>query len=246
MSHSVYPCSNKVFLKCSKLVLAGQQFVSGTAAPRLIRKDILPQNVRHIFMSDGDRVFINGLYTDSTNPVAREVAYKIFLHPDPNQEQLLSSLLEARDELGKICDFRSYSERALRGSTIDRPENVSRFLDTLNDNIWDKARDDFRIMDKIKQAEAPGCGSIASWDVPYYTQTAKRDWFRVSSKEYSPYFSLGACMDGLNFLFQALYGIQLVNTDVASGECWSSDVYKLSVIHETEGLLGKDISYLHY
>lgn len=200
---------------------------------------MLPPNIRHLFISDEDQIFISGLYTDSNNPMAREMAYKIFLHPDPNQDAILTNLLQSRDQLGKICGFTSYSERALRSSTIDSPESVKQFLNTLNSDIWDKARNDFECMDKLKQTEALGGGPLASWDVPYYTQTAKRDWFRVSSKEYSPYFSLGACMDGLNMLFQSLYGIQLVNTEVAPGECWFSDIYKLSVIHESEGLLGE-------
>ncbi|XP_066148892.1 mitochondrial intermediate peptidase [Euwallacea fornicatus] len=229
---------NKVVALNDEILHLGQHFVAGTANPRIIKKNILPQNIRHLFVSEGDTIFINGLYTDSNNPIAREMAYKIFLHPDQNQETLLSNLLECRDQLGKICGFNSYSERALRGSTIDRPENVSLFLDNLNRDIWDKAQKNFECMDRIKQNESGVYGPLASWDVPYYTQTAKREWFRVSTQEYSPYFSLGACMDGLNMLFQALYGIQLVNTDVASGECWYSDVYKLSVVHEKEGLLG--------
>ncbi|KAJ8980591.1 hypothetical protein NQ317_018719 [Molorchus minor] len=93
-------------------------------------------------------------------------------------------------------------------------------------------------MNNMKRIENAVNGPLGAWDVPYFTQKAKRDWFRVLSKEYSPYFSLGACMDGLNMLFQSLYGIQLVNTEVTPGECWYSDVYKLSVVHETEGLLG--------
>ncbi|KAH1011537.1 hypothetical protein HUJ04_000886 [Dendroctonus ponderosae] len=229
---------NQVVALNDEILQLGQRFVAGTSTPRFIRKDMLPPNIRHLFMSDGEKIFINGLYTDSNNPMAREVAYKLFLHPDPNQEYLLSHLLDARDKLGQICGFTSYSDRALRGSTIDTPENLSLFLNSLKSDLWEKAQSDFRCMDQIKQNESLGHGPLASWDVPYYTQTAKKEWFKVSSKEYSPYFSLGACMDGLNMLFQSLYGIQLINTEVSPGECWFTDVYKLSVVDETEGLLG--------
>ncbi|XP_050316415.1 mitochondrial intermediate peptidase [Anthonomus grandis grandis] len=229
---------NKVVALNDDILNLGQQFVAGTASPRLIKKDIISQNIRHLFMLDGDTIIINGLYTDSNNPVAREMAYKIFLHPDPDQDRLLTNLLLSRDQLAKLCCFNSYAERALKGATIDTPQNVKQFLNNLNTGIWDKAQNDFEHMNKMKQNEAFVQGKLASWDVPYYTQTAKKEWFRVSAKEYSPYFSLGACMDGLNMLFQSLYGIQLINTEVAPGECWFSDVYKLSVVHEKEGLLG--------
>ncbi|XP_076264935.1 mitochondrial intermediate peptidase [Rhynchophorus ferrugineus] len=227
---------NKVVQLNDIILNLGQQFVAGTSTPRFVVKDMLPVNIRNIFVSDNDKVIISGLYTDSSSSVAREMAYRIFLHPDPHQEDILTHLLEARDQLAKICGFNSYSERALKGSTIDTPESVLIFLNNLNSDIWDKAQNDFQCMSNIKQKDCQG--DLASWDVPYFTQMAKRDWFRVSSKEYSPYFSLGGCMDGLNMLFQSLYGIQLINSEVQPGECWYSDVYKLSVVHETEGLLG--------
>jgi intermediate peptidase len=43
-----------------------------------------------------------------------------------------------------------------------------------------------------------------------------------------PYFSLGACMDGLNLLCQTLYNIELIPEEIESGEVWDSDVYKLA------------------
>jgi len=43
-----------------------------------------------------------------------------------------------------------------------------------------------------------------------------------------PYFSLGACMDGLNLLCQTLYNIELIPEEIQSGEVWDSDVYKLA------------------
>ncbi|CAH0562657.1 unnamed protein product [Brassicogethes aeneus] len=216
----------------------GQQFVSGSSLPRVVKKTQLPNGLKNIFTSDGDDVYVSGLYTDSVNPVAREVAYRIFLHPDPDQEIILKHLLQARDELAKIAGFSTYSQRALRGSTLDEPQHVTTFLDNLTKDLWNEAIKDFQAMDAMKKKENPGASQIQAWDVPYYTQKAKRDLFRVTDKEFSPYFSLGGCMEGLSMLFKNLFGIELVNTETAPGECWYPDVYKLSVIHETEGLLG--------
>jgi len=61
----------------------------------------------------------------------------------------------------------------------------------------------------------------------------------VSGTQLAPYFSLGACIEGLSNLFSDLFGIRLREvTDVGPGEMWCADVRKLSVVHETEGLLG--------
>ncbi|KAL4691245.1 hypothetical protein H8959_014206 [Pygathrix nigripes] len=52
------------------------------------------------------------------------------------------------------------------------------------------------------------------------------------------FFSLGACMEGLNILLNRLLGISLYAEQPAKGEVWSEDVRKLAVVHESEGLLG--------
>lgn len=54
---------------------------------------------------------ISGLYADSSNASAREAAYKLFLHPNSHQEYLLSEMLKARQELAKICGFKTYAHR---------------------------------------------------------------------------------------------------------------------------------------
>ena len=43
---------------------------------------------------------------------------------------------------------------------------------------------------------------------------------------------------GLSRLFRHLYGISLRCADVAPGEVWDPNVYKLEVVHENEGLIG--------
>uniref|UniRef100_A0AAR2KLB0 Mitochondrial intermediate peptidase n=1 Tax=Pygocentrus nattereri TaxID=42514 RepID=A0AAR2KLB0_PYGNA len=65
-----------------------------------------------------------------------------------------------------------------------------------------------------------------------------KDRFNIEPSLYSPYFSLGACMEGLNSLFMQLFGVSLLAEQLNAGEVWSEDVRKLAVVHETEGLLG--------
>lgn len=78
---------------------------------------------------------------------------------------------------------------------------------------------------------------LAPWDTPYYTHKVKREWLQVGSSEFSPYFSLGTCMEGLNNLMNNLYNISLINDELAPGEVWASDVYKLAGIIRTSILL---------
>uniref|UniRef100_A0A8C0F1F8 Mitochondrial intermediate peptidase n=1 Tax=Bubo bubo TaxID=30461 RepID=A0A8C0F1F8_BUBBB len=66
----------------------------------------------------------------------------------------------------------------------------------------------------------------------------RNSMYNIDPGLYCPFFSLGACMEGLNYLFSQLLGISLYAEQTQRGEVWSEDVRKLAVVHETEGLLG--------
>lgn len=114
------------------------------------------------------------------------------------------------------------------------------FLNMLTKDLRNRADEEFKLMTDMKYKECGGGApvSLAAWDVFYYSQKTKRQKFQAASKEYAPYFSLGACMDGLNNLLKTLYNIELVNCEIHQGEVWADKIFKLGVVHETEGLLG--------
>ncbi|XP_023714977.1 mitochondrial intermediate peptidase isoform X2 [Cryptotermes secundus] len=192
------------------------------------------------FSVDGDQVLVTGLYADSPNAMVREAAYRIYLHPDKHQEYLLSEMLSSRHELAQLCGFPTFSHRALKASTAETPDTVNQFLDIMTQRLHKRAAVDFDVMKKLKAATNTGSTEedLAPWDTPYYTHKVKRDWLQVGSTEFSPYFSLGTCMEGLNILTNSLYNISLISDELAPGEVWAPDVYKLAVFHEREGLLG--------
>lgn len=90
----------------------------------------------------------------------------------------------------------------------------------------------------LQIAELGESQKLEAWDTPYYTSKLKKKCLEVSSSDFLPYFSLGACMDGLNLIMKSLFGITLQNSEMLPGELWSPEIYKLAVTHETEGLLG--------
>lgn len=51
--------------------------------------------------------------------------------------------------------------------------------------------------------------------------------YNIDPGLYCPFFSLGACMEGLNSLFSQLLGISLYAEQTQRGEVWSEDVRKL-------------------
>ncbi|XP_057331728.1 mitochondrial intermediate peptidase [Microplitis mediator] len=221
-----------------KILQVGQKFMAGAVTPRSVDSDLLPEHIRQYFLKEGDHILVNGLFTDSANALAREAAYKIFLYPDDRQENLLKELLNSRHQLAEICGFPTYAHRAIRGSTVETPEVVRAFLDILNVEMKDRANRDFDVMREMKKAETSVQQALMPWDTTYFTTKVKKMWLGTSNNEFAPYFSLGACMDGLNILTQSLYGVRLEPEPAEAGEIWAPNVQKLAVVDENEGTLG--------
>ncbi|KAL0901186.1 hypothetical protein ABMA27_006493 [Loxostege sticticalis] len=220
------------------ILQTGQRFMAGAAKARKVPRHVVPANIRQFFSTEGDNIIVSGVYAECGEAAAREAAYRLYLAPDSHQDQLLTTTLDARLEMASICGFQCYADRAINASTMETTSNVRQFLDILSDNLHDRARMDFDAMLNMKRNETPYQDSLMCWDTPYFTHKAKTQLLNVANSDFSPYFSLGGCMEGLNMLCQELYGISLISEEMLPGESWSPDVYKLAVVHETEGLLG--------
>ncbi|XP_076657246.1 mitochondrial intermediate peptidase isoform X1 [Halictus rubicundus] len=220
------------------ILQVGQKFMAGAGNPRAVDANILPPGAREHFAMKDNQIIVQGLYVDSSNNLIREAAYRVFLYPDKGQEYLLQELLNSRHDLARLCGFPSYAHRAVKGSTVETPEVVYDFLNILNDNLKFKAAQDFQQMQEMKDAESSTKQKIMQWDTAYFTAKAKRSWLKMSSSEFTPYFSLGACMDGINILTQSLYGIRLESTAISSGEVWANNIQKITVIDENNSVLG--------
>lgn len=216
----------------------GQKFMAGAVSSRSIKADVLPESIRQYFETSNGQIVVNGLYTDSSKSVVREAAYKLFLYPDKQQDYLLVELLNARHQLAEICGFPTYVHRAVKGSTVQTPDGVNDFLNILNDDLKVKAMQDFQEMQKMKNKQSLDEQDLMPWDTAYFTSIAKKTWLNTSNNEFAPYFSLGSCMDGLNYLTQELYGITLKSVPVLSGEVWAENIHKLAVIDKDETILG--------
>uniref|UniRef100_A0A674BII3 Mitochondrial intermediate peptidase n=1 Tax=Salmo trutta TaxID=8032 RepID=A0A674BII3_SALTR len=187
------------------------EFLNGTHLPNRIEKTALPEHIRHCFSIDGNSIQIGGLHADSPDELVREAAYKIFLYPNSSLLLCLDDLLTCRNELAKLVGYESFAHRALNGTMAKTPETVMKFLELLTD----------KLSDRYGRSHA-----------------VRAERYKIDPSLYSPYFSLGACMEGLNMLFSQLLGVSFQNEQPMAGEVWSEEVRKLAVVHETEGLLG--------
>ncbi|XP_068383000.1 mitochondrial intermediate peptidase isoform X1 [Eschrichtius robustus] len=221
-----------------KILDLSSAFLMGTHFPSRIEKHLLPEHIRHHFELAGDHVLVDGLRAEVPDDLVREAAYKIFLYPNAGQLKCLEELLSNRDLLAKLVGYSTYSHRALQGTMAKNPETVMQFLEKLSDKLSERTIKDFEMIRGMKMKLNPQNSELMPWDPPYYSGVLRAERYNSEPSLYCPFFSLGACMEGLNILFNRLFGISLYVEQPAKGEVWCEDVRKLAVVHESEGLLG--------
>ncbi|XP_039601387.1 mitochondrial intermediate peptidase-like [Polypterus senegalus] len=221
-----------------KLLDLNNEFLYGCHLPNKVEKTALPDHIQHCFLLDGNYIQIGGLYADTPDDLVREAAYRIFLYPNPDQMWCLNELLECRKDLAQLVGYDSFAHRALQGTMAKTPETVMEFLGLLSEKLHDRAANDFEMMKHMKMKLNTRNPELFPWDHPYYSGVLRAERYNIEPSLYSPFFSLGACMEGLNILFSRLLGISFQAEQPQNGEVWSDDVQKLAVLHENEGLMG--------
>ncbi|XP_018427506.1 PREDICTED: mitochondrial intermediate peptidase [Nanorana parkeri] len=213
-------------------------FLMGSNLPNKIETNAIPDHIRSHFARDGKHLQISGLYADSPSDLVREAAYKVFLYPNGRQLTCLEELLSSRNDLAQLVGYPTFAHRALLGTIAKTPENVMLFLEKLSSKLRKRTLKDFEMMTEMKMKLNPTNPGLMPWDPPYYAGVLRAERYNIEPSLYSPFFSLGACMEGLNSLFNQLLGTSLYSEQPEKGEVWSEDVRKLAVVHENEGLLG--------
>ena len=150
---------------------------------------------------------------------------------DPDKERALQYMLTRRHELAQICGYETYAERAVVESLAQDPLTIRTFLTQLADDLKPRLTKDYATMADMKRKAPLGHGSsdLEVWDLVYLTNEARHKWCDVDTSSVSQYFSLGACMEGLDMLYRTLFGVYLEVDQPETGELWHQNVYKLSV-----------------
>lgn len=221
-----------------KLLDLNNEFLVGSHMPNRIARSAIPEHLHLHFANEGSFIQVGGLHADSPDDLVREIAYRIYLYPNADLMDCLEELLKCRYKLAKLVGYESYGDRALKGTMAKTPETVMSFLQLLTDKLSDRTAKDFKMMRDMKKKLNPRNSELMPWDHPFLSGVLRAERYNIEPSLYSPYLSLGACMEGLNNLFSQLYGVSLMSEHPNAGEVWSEDVRKLAVVHETEGLLG--------
>jgi len=132
---------------------------------------------------------------------------------------VMQELLALRHELAALLGYNNYAEYSLATKMADTPAQVESFLMDLAEQSRAVASADFEELAQF--AEQQGQGSLAAWDIPYYSEKLRLQKYALSQEELRPYFPVDKVIAGMFEVVNRLYGID-ISPDEA--QCWHPDV----------------------
>lgn len=130
-------------------------------------------------------------------------------------------------------------------SFTDRVDDVLRFLTELEIFERPLALAEVEKLARAKQTllKLPDPPQLNAWDREFYMHklllSEPGPPSGPSGKSSEPLFAAGAVFQALSRLFTHIYGMRLEPRETEPGEVWHSEVRRLDVIDESEGLVGE-------
>ncbi|KAJ3721710.1 mitochondrial intermediate peptidase [Lentinula raphanica] len=151
------------------------------------------------------------------------------------QVEILETMLKKRAELSQLVGSKSFAHLTLDDKMAKSPENVNHFLNALMDHTAPAVKGALRSLSIRKQEHlnTPPFPIIQAWDRDFYCPPEP-----PAPPISLPPLTLGTVFMALSRLFRHLYGISLRPVHAVSGEVWHTDVQKLEVVDETQGVIG--------
>jgi len=155
---------------------------------------------------------------DCNNRALRETLYRAYntrsLGGEFNNAGLIVEIANARLEMAKLFDKKTYAEKSLHHTCAETPETVASFLNQLQEAYMDPARKEVKELQDYA-ASLGFAGEIMPWDWSYYSKKLKDAKYSISDDILRPYFELEAVKKGVFGLAERLYGLHFVeNKDI--------------------------------
>lgn len=220
------------------VLILGARFTEASSAPRKFLVDSWPKDLSIPYKIEGNNMLADATYCESGDPRTREYCHRAYFHQCSDQSYLLENLLHARYQLASLLGFETFSHRTLKGTMGADPVTINDFLIKTLEMVENPMGQELKILSDYKQNHDRLGDTINAWDLRYYTNLITSQMYNLNSQKIREYFSVGSCMQGLDMIFSALFGVSLNAVTPEPGEVWSPLVQKLEVRDEKVGILG--------
>eukprot|EP00934_Nitzschia_sp_Nitz4_P007891 Nitzschia sp. Nitz4//scaffold80_size88189//11379//13514//NITZ4_005080-RA/size88189-processed-gene-0.11-mRNA-1//1//CDS//3329558609//7881//frame0 len=139
----------------------------------------------------------------------------------PENLKVMDALIHRRHELATALGFESYAARSLQDKMAKTPQAVQAFLGELQQKVQPQFQADMNTLSSVKN-QVEGDSEIHPWDVKYYTKLI-RSQYGIDQAELAPYFGMDNCVQAMQHVVGALFGIEMKEQDLLPGEGWDLD-----------------------
>ncbi len=226
----------------NQILELSHQFVQNACQPVVVKKETCPSFLTENFPSNSQYVVIDHVPSLSPNAKLRAVSYLAYHSPSTQhtQQEVLESLLSLRDRLAKLVSYPTFAHRVLESTMAESPEVVSDFLKSLSEKVLPLAQEDVQRMQDLKSNTGDPMNTrlLNPWDTNFVTSVAQKQLFSSDLQNVEEWFSVDACLNGLDQLFRSLFGVRIEFVPTRKGETWDPRVMKCAFVDEKAGLLG--------
>lgn len=172
--------------------------------------------------------------TYGNNRGKREEIYKAYSTRAPQNSKIIEEILKLKDEKIKILGFNNYAQYSLSTKMAQDEDSVINFLYKLANASKEGG---LRELNEVKAfaKKLDGIEDIHSYDLAYYSQKLKEEFYCIDDEYYRPYFEQQSVLNGL---FQFLHKLFEIEFKQIREEAWDEKV-KVYEIYKNNELIGK-------
>lgn len=149
---------------------------------------------------------------------------------------VMQEILQIREELARLLNFKSYAELSLATKTAKHPAEVLQFLNELCEKSRPIAEHEFKELQEFAQKKL-GLNHLQPWDMTYASEKLQQEKFNFSDEQLRCYFPEDHVLAGLFNIVNQLFGIHIV--EKKGVPIWHNDVRFFEVYDENQNLLGE-------
>ena len=221
-------------------------FSKNATLPVHVPTDECPPYVQNYFTGNSEIVQVDHVPLNHPNSRLRMLSYLIYYGVNPNQIEILEKMLTYRHRLASLVGYPTYVHRVLKTTMAGDPNTVTEFLQKLKTKIQPLVEREVEDMLDLKQEISEKSSEdeqlepdvLRPWDYLFLYSEAQKRCLVSNTWPIRNWFSLDACLHGLDHLFHSLFDVRLKHVPTKPGEIWDPHVRKIAFVHDREGLLG--------
>lgn len=165
---------------------------------------------------DDGKVAITTNYPDSV-PVFRYARKESVRHDlmkeymnraHPANLDVLGRLIEKRDELARLLDYKHFGAYITADKMIGTAEAAQAFVSKVASVAEPRAREDYEELLVRKRRDVRQAKALERWDLNYYTEVVRAESYAFDAKLLRPYFEFRKVRDGLFSITGRMFGVR--------------------------------------